>query len=76
MLESLAPEKFGKLQIVKDPLVTKNIPKYTQSDVFRDFVNNKDEDEALDTSFDEEFISSLKKASSDIQGITNLVSLS
>ena len=32
---------LGKLTINKDPLLRKNIPKYTQSDLFRDIQNQK-----------------------------------
>ena len=34
-------ETLGKLTINKDPLLRKNIPKYTQSDLFRDIQNQK-----------------------------------
>ena len=41
ILETLVSGKFEKLKIVKDPLITKNIPKYTQSDAFRELKDNK-----------------------------------
>ena len=42
ILKSLSPEEFGKLKIEKDPLLKKSLPKYTQSDAFRD-LNDNDE---------------------------------
>ena len=40
ILNFLSPEKFEKLEIIKDPLLVKDIPKYTQSDAFRDLNDN------------------------------------
>ena len=42
ILKSLSPEEFGKLKIEKDPLLKKSLPKYTQSDAFRDLNDNNE----------------------------------
>ena len=42
ILNSLSPEKFGKLQIEKDPLLKSTLPEYTQSDAFRDLQDSQD----------------------------------
>lgn len=41
IMKSLSPEKFEKLRIEKDPLLKKSLPKYTQSDAFRELNDNK-----------------------------------
>ena len=41
ILNSLSPEKFEKLQIEKDPLFKSTLPKYTQSDAFRDLQDSQ-----------------------------------
>lgn len=70
VIENLSQKKFGKLRVSKDPLLTKTIPEYTQSDAFRDLINRQ-EGETENNSFDEVFLDSLKKASSDREGKTD-----
>ena len=41
ILNQLPPRKSGKLTVVKDPFLIKNIPGYTQSDDFRELSDNK-----------------------------------
>ena len=41
ILNKLPPRKSERLTVVKDPLIVKNIPKYTQSDAFREIQGNK-----------------------------------
>ena len=40
-MTKLPLKKSERLLIVRDPLITKNIPKYTQSDAFREISDNE-----------------------------------
>ena len=41
ILNSLSPKKFGKLRIEEDPLLKNTLPKYTQSDAFRNLQDSQ-----------------------------------
>lgn len=47
IMKSLSPEMFEKLTIEKDPLLKKSLPKYTQSDAFRDLHDNNEKKNSM-----------------------------
>ena len=46
-LNSISAEKFEKLKIEKDPLLKNILPKYTQSDAFRNLQDSQEEKNSM-----------------------------